>query len=73
MPQPQPVSFQTALDIVESLPVAQQEDLVEIIRRRRIEARREELASSLLEARQELDRGEARRGTVEDLMRELSE
>ncbi len=35
--------------------------------------RREAIASSLAEARRELERGEARRGTVEDLMRELSE
>lgn len=66
-------TFQEALDIVESLPEAQQEDLVKIIQRRRLERRREELAESIKEAREAHARGEVTRGTVEDLMKELAE
>ena len=65
--------FQEALDRVESLPEYQQEDLIEIIRRRLIEQRRDKLADSIREAREEYARGEVKRGTVDDLMKELSE
>jgi len=67
------VTFQEVLDIVESLPEYQQEDLVDIIRRRLIEQRRDRLANSIREAREEYGRGEVKRGTVNDLMKELSE
>jgi len=67
------VTFQEVLDIVESLPEYQQEDLVDIIRRRLIEQRRDRLADSIEEARGEYARGEVKKGTVDDLMKELSE
>jgi hypothetical protein len=67
------VTFQEVLDIVESLPEYQQEDLVDIIRRRLIEQRRERLADSIREAREEYARGEVKKGTVDDLMKDLSE
>jgi hypothetical protein len=67
------VTFQEVLDIVESLPEYQQEDLVDIIRRRLIEQRRDRLADSIREAREEYAGGEVKRGTVDDLMKELSE
>ena len=67
------VTFQEVLDIVESLPEYQQEDLVDIIRRRLVEQRRDRLANSIREAREEYARGEVKRGTVDDLMKELSE
>ena len=67
------VTFQEVLDVVESLPEYQQEDLVDIIRRRLIEQRRERLADSIKEAREEYARGEMKKGTVDDLMKELSE
>ena len=67
------ITFQKALDIVESLPEYQQEDLVDIIRRRLIEQRRERLADSIRGAREEYARGEVKKGSVDDLMKELSE
>jgi hypothetical protein len=67
------VSFQEVLDIVESLPEYQQEDIIDIIRRRLIEQRREKLVDSIREAREEYARGEAKKGTVEDLLKELAE
>ena len=69
----QSVTFQEALDIVESLPEFQQDDLVDIVQRRRIERRRELLAESIKEARAEYARGEVKRGTADDLMKELTE
>jgi hypothetical protein len=66
-------TFQEALDIIESLPEHQQEDLVNIIQRRRLERRRELLAESIKEARAEYAKGEVTRGTVDDLMQEITE
>ncbi|HEX3035210.1 MAG TPA: hypothetical protein VHT73_08760 [Thermodesulfobacteriota bacterium] len=69
----QEVTFQEALDIVESLPEDQQENLITIIRSRLIEHRREVLAERIKEAREEHTRGEVRHGTVDDLMKEIAE
>lgn len=73
MSSQQATTFQEALESVESLPENQQEELINIIRRRRIERRREEIAESIKEARAEYARGEVTGGTVDDLMKELAE
>ena len=67
------VTFQEALEVVESLPEYQQEDLIEIIRKRRLERRRESLVENIKEVQVEYERGECRTGSVEDLMREINE
>jgi len=67
------ITFQETLDIIESLPEYQQEDLIDIIRHRLIDHRRELLAKNIREARKEYIGGEVKTGTVNDLMRELSE
>ena len=69
----QSVTFQKALDVVESLPEYQQESLVEVIRHRLTEHRRDLLAGNIRKAKEEYLRGEVKKGTVDDLMRELSE
>lgn len=69
----QEVTFQEALDIVESLPEDQQENLIAIIRGRLIEQRREVLAQRIKEAREEYKRGEVTHGTADDLMKETAE
>ncbi|HKI00668.1 MAG TPA: hypothetical protein VKK31_01690 [Thermoanaerobaculia bacterium] len=66
-------AFQQALEMVEGLPEEQQQDLVEIVRNRQRERRREALAASVEQARRELARGEVRRGSVDDLMAEVDE
>jgi hypothetical protein len=73
MSSQQTATFQEALDIVESLPEYQQEDLISIIQRRRLERRRELLAESIKEARAEHARGEVTRGTVDELIQEVTE
>ena len=67
------VTFQDALETVESLPEGLQQELLDTIRRRLSERKRELLAESIGEAKAEYARGETRRGSVEDLMRELAE
>lgn len=66
------ITFNEALDLIESLPVYQQEDIIEIIRQRLIEHRRELLDKNIGEAREEYARGEIKKGAVDDLMSELS-
>jgi len=67
------MTFHEALEAVESLPDYQQEDLIELIRKRRLERRREALLEDIKEAQSEYERGECRAGTVEDLMKEIDE
>jgi len=67
-----PISFQQALDMVESLPEYQQEDLIDLIRRRLVEQKRETLALRVQEARAEYAQGKTKEGTVQDLMNDLS-
>ena len=64
-------TFDEALDIIESFPEEQRESIVEIVKRLLTEERRERLAQTVKEARQEYARGEVRRGTVDDLIREI--
>ena len=66
-------TFDEVLDIIESFPEEQRESIVEIVKRRLTEERRERLAQTVKEARQEYARGEVRRGTVDDLIREIVE
>ena len=69
----QQVRFQEALETVEALPLYQQEDLIDIMRRRLAERKRMELAEQVRLARAEYARGEIRSGTVADLMREVND
>ena len=64
------VTFQDALEIIESLPEDQRESLLEIVKHRLIKERRDKPARSIKEARGEYKRGEFKRGTVEDLRRD---
>jgi len=66
------ITFQKALEIIESLPEEQRESLMDIVKRRLIEERRDRLAQSIKKAREEYRRGEIKKGSVDDLMRELS-
>ena len=66
-------TFDEALEIIESFPEDQRESIIEIVRRRLIEERREQLTQTVKEAREEYARGEVRSGTVDDLMREITQ
>ena len=67
------VTFQEALEMIEKFPESQREDLVNIVKKRIIEQRRERLADSIKEARAEYSRGEIKKGTVSDLIRDITE
>jgi len=65
--------FQQAIESVEQLSPDDQALLIEIIRRRLIEQRRDEMAEEIAEARAAYRQGKVHRGTVADLMKELTE
>jgi len=64
-------SFQEVIEIVEALPLDEQEQLIEIIRQRLTAIRRQDLVTQVGEARQAYRSGEVHRGSVSDLMEEL--
>jgi hypothetical protein len=66
-------TFQRALEIIESFSEEDRESLIQIVKNRLIEERRDRLAQSIKEARQEYEHGKIRQGSVDDLMREISE
>lgn len=65
--------FQKAIETVETLPADDQMLLIEIIRQRLIQHRRSELVADVSKAREAYQAGNVRRGTVEDLLKELDE
>ena len=65
--------FQKAIDAVESLPFDDREELLEILRMRIAEQRRDEIAANAKEALQAVKEKRAKFGTVEDLKKDLLE
>jgi hypothetical protein len=65
------VSFAQVLEAVDSLPLAEQEALEDILRRRIIEGRRAEIAADIREARREFQKGRCQPVTVAELLAEL--
>ena len=63
--------FQKAIDAVESLPFDDREELLEIIRRRIADHRRDEIAGNAREALQAVRENRAKFGTIEDLKKDL--
>jgi predicted AAA+ superfamily ATPase len=67
----QETPFQKALEAVESLPIDAREEIIEIIKRRLAEDRREEIAANAREAVKAVREKRAMYGTIEDLKRDL--
>ena len=65
------LTFQEALELIESLPSEERQSLIDLARRRLVEERREEIAKATAEAREDYARGEVKHGTVEDLLGDL--
>lgn len=64
--------FHEIIEDVETLSPEDQESLIEIVHRRLIQQKRADLAADIAEARQDYKEGRVRRGTVDDLMKELA-
>ena len=69
----QNTSFQKAIDAVESLPFDDREEVIEILRMRIAEQRRDEIAANAQEALRAVREKRAQLGTVEDLKKDLLE
>jgi len=67
----QETPFQKALEAVESLPIDAREEIIEILKRRLAEDRREEIAANAREALKAVREKRAKYGTIEDLKKDL--
>jgi hypothetical protein len=67
------ITFQEIIDSIEVLSTEDQDQLFELIRKRRIEARRAEIAANAQEVFQSVEMGTAKRGTFEELKSYLLE
>ncbi|MBD2178576.1 hypothetical protein H6F42_16790 [Pseudanabaena sp. FACHB-1998] len=63
--------FQQIIDSIEGLSIEDQDYLFELIRKRRIESRRQEILANSEEVRKSFKEGTAKRGSVDDLIADL--
>lgn len=63
--------FDAALDVIDRLPLDDQEAIIEIVRKRIIDRRRREIADNAQATLQAFREGRASSGAVDDLRREL--
>ena len=68
----QTMTFDSLLEEIETLPSERQETLVEVLQYRLRERRRQEIARHAREARELFYAGRLPRGSVDDLVRDLS-
>ncbi len=66
-------SFNDALQVIEQLSIEEQEDLIDIVRRRVAEVNRQRLIDRVREAEQEYKDGKYSPATAEEIMREILE
>jgi hypothetical protein len=66
-------SFQELIESVEALPIEDREILMEIVNKRIIEQRRDELVADMETSLEAYKRGDIRSGTVDDLLKDLEE
>ena len=64
-------SFAQTLDVIESLPVEEQEDVLEILQRRLVERRRVELIATVKQSRKEFAAGKCKPASVTAIMRQV--
>jgi len=66
-------TFDEALEMVDSMTIEEREQLLEILQKRLIDEKREQLVKNVREAKQEYRKGKIKTGTVNDLMQEIME
>ncbi len=66
------IQFHQILEMIDSLSLDEQDDLINIIRHRQIEKRREEIAKNIVQARQDYQQGKVFRGNIDDIITELN-
>ncbi|MGB6300499.1 MAG: hypothetical protein WBF90_30600 [Rivularia sp. (in: cyanobacteria)] len=63
--------FDRVLESIEKLSLNEQEALIQVVRQRIVEKRRDEIAANISQAQVEYVKGEVFRGTVTEIMDEL--
>lgn len=66
------MQFNQILEAIDCLSAEEQEDLIQIVKKRQIERRREEIAANVAQARKEYQQDEVFRGQVDDVIAELN-
>ncbi|MEW6497264.1 MAG: hypothetical protein AB1589_32890 [Cyanobacteriota bacterium] len=66
------INFDQVLESIEKLSVEDQEALIDLVQRRLVERRRAEIATNIIKAQEEYQSGRVMRGTVDELMAELT-
>ncbi len=66
------LQFGQVLEMIDNLSTDEQDDLINIIRHRQIEKRREEIAQNINQARQDYQQGKVLGGNVDDIIAELN-
>ena len=64
-------SFAQTLDVIESLPVDEQEDVLQVLQRRLAEHRRAELVATAKQSRKEFAAGKCKPASVAAIMRQV--
>ncbi|NHC33237.1 hypothetical protein [Scytonema millei] len=65
--------FQQAIETVEALSIDEQAMLLEILQKRLVQQRREQLLQEIAEAEQDYAQGNVKRGSVKDFLAELDD
>ena len=69
----QTITFNQILELIETLSIEEQEDLINIIRHRQIETKREEIAENIRKSAQEYEKGQVFRGNIDEVITELNQ
>ncbi|UXE63623.1 MAG: hypothetical protein KA717_14035 [Woronichinia naegeliana WA131] len=69
---PQTMQFSKILEMIDYLSFDEQDDLINIVKHRQIEKRREQIAQNISQARQDYQNGNVFRGNVDDIIAELN-
>ncbi|MGK7899072.1 MAG: hypothetical protein AB4372_37010 [Xenococcus sp. (in: cyanobacteria)] len=69
----QQATFDHILDLIDTLSLDEQEDLINIVSHRQIEQRREEIAENISKSHQEYQQEKVFRGTVDEILSELNQ
>jgi hypothetical protein len=64
--------FEQVLESIETLSLDEQEALIEVVQQRFVQKRRDEIAANIAQAQVEYQSGQVFRGTVAEIMDELS-
>ncbi|MFM7441746.1 MAG: hypothetical protein ACKO2V_24635 [Snowella sp.] len=68
----QTIQFSQILEMIDYLSFDEQDDLINIVKHRQIEKRREQIAQNIFQARQDYQNGHVFRGNVDDIIAELN-